>query len=53
MSHRGPDDNLGMDLDIYGDGDETTWRRRSGQENGLEHYDEDEVPTLPWIGRLN
>jgi hypothetical protein len=52
MSHRGKDEDMGLDLDVYGDGDEATWRR-SGQDAGLEHYEEDDAPTLPWAGRVN
>jgi hypothetical protein len=53
MSYRGQDDDLGPDLDVYGDGDEATWQRRSGGDTGLEYYEEDDAPTLPWAGRVN
>jgi hypothetical protein len=51
MSYRGKDEDLGLDLDVYGDGDEATWQRRS--DTGLEHYEEDDAPTIPWMGRVN
>jgi hypothetical protein len=54
MSYRGETDELGMNLDVYGDGDEATLRRRdSGLEPDLEYYDEDDVATVPWIRRVN
>jgi hypothetical protein len=53
MSYRGKDDDLGLDLDVYGDGDEATARLRSGVEAGLEYYEEDDAPTIPWAGRVN
>jgi hypothetical protein len=53
MSYRGQDEDVGLDLDVYGDGEEATWRRGSGVDPGLEYYEEDDAPTLPWAGRAN
>jgi len=53
MSYRGETDEMGMNLDVYGDGDEATLRRDSGLEPDLEYYDEDDVATVPWIRRVN
>ncbi len=49
---RGEKDNLGIDLDRYGDGDEATLRRDSGSESDLQYYEEEEVATLPWPARM-
>lgn len=51
MTIRGETEHLGLDLDRYGDGDETTIRRDAGGEPELAHYEEDEVATIPWMGR--
>ncbi|HTV18109.1 MAG TPA: hypothetical protein VMG12_05545 [Polyangiaceae bacterium] len=53
MSYRGETDELGLNLDVYGDGEEATLRRDSGREPELEHYDEDDIATVPWIRRVN
>jgi hypothetical protein len=53
MSYRGQDEDVGRDLDVYGDGDEATWQRNSGRDPALEYYEEDDTPTLPWAGRAN
>lgn len=53
MSYRGDTDDLGLNLDVYGDGEEATLRRDSGLEPELEHYEEDDIATVPWIRRVN
>jgi hypothetical protein len=52
MTQHGDTDNLGLDLDRYGDGDEATLRRQPSADRELEHYDEDDVKTAPWIRRV-
>lgn len=52
MSYRGENNDTGRDLDIYGDGDEATLRRDAGRDAELEHYDEDDIATIPWTRRL-
>jgi hypothetical protein len=42
----------GAELDRYGDGDEATIRRESSSETELQYYEEEEVATLPWPGRM-
>jgi len=49
MSYRETDD-LGLDLDVYAEGDETTLRRDAPE---LDSYEEDDVATIPWIRRFN
>jgi len=53
MSYRGETDEIGLNLDVYGEGDEATLRRDSGHEPDLEYYDEEDVATVPWIRRVN
>jgi hypothetical protein len=48
MTLRGRTEQMGLTLDRYADGDETTLRRDSTSEGELEYYEEDEVQTLPW-----
>jgi hypothetical protein len=52
MSYRGQSEDLGLNLDVYADADEATLRR-AGVESALEYYDEDDTPTIPWMGRVN
>jgi hypothetical protein len=49
MTLRGDNEQLGLILDRYADGDETTLRRESTSEAELEHYEEDDVATVPWL----
>lgn len=49
MSYRETDD-LGLDLDVYAEGDEATLRRDAPD---LEYYEEDDIATLPWLRRIN
>jgi hypothetical protein len=49
---RGETEQQGVDLDRYGDGDEATIRRDSSSETELQHYEEEEVATLPWPARM-
>jgi hypothetical protein len=53
MSYRGETDEIGLNLDVYGEGDEATLRRDSGHEPDLEYYDEEDIATVPWIRRVN
>jgi hypothetical protein len=48
MTLRGRTEQMGLTLDRYADGDEATLRRDATSEAELEHYEEDEVQTLPW-----
>jgi hypothetical protein len=52
MSYRGQSEDLGLNLDVYADADEATLRR-PGVDSALEYYDEDDAPTIPWMGRVN
>ncbi len=51
MNRRGDTDTAGNNLDRYGDADEATIRRESASEAELEHYEEDDVATVPWLPR--
>lgn len=44
-------ENRGLDLDRYGEGDEATLRRNGGADAELEHYDEEDIATVPWQRR--
>lgn len=53
MSYRGQSEDLGLNLDVYADADEATLRRGPSVDSSLEYYDEDDTPTIPWMGRIN
>jgi hypothetical protein len=50
MIIRNDNEQLG-NLDRYGDGDEATLRREGAAEAQLEHYDEEDIATVPWQRR--
>lgn len=52
MTQHGDTNNMGLDLDPYGDGDEATLRREPARDAGLDPYEEDEVATAPWTPRV-
>jgi hypothetical protein len=51
MIIRSENEQLGINLDRYGDGDEATLRREGASEAELEHYDEEDIATVPWLRR--
>lgn len=51
MIIRNEHEQRGNDLDRYGDGDEATLRRDGGSSADLEHYDEEDIATVPWQRR--
>ena len=51
MIIRNESEQLGLDLDRYGDAEEATMRRDPSRESALEHYDEEDIATVPWLRR--
>ena len=52
MIMRNETEQLGIDLDRYGEGDEATLRREGASDAQLEHYDEEDIATVPWQRRV-
>jgi len=52
MIIRNENEQLGIDLDRYGEGDEATLRREGASDAQLEHYDEEDIATVPWQRRV-
>jgi hypothetical protein len=51
MIIRNEHEQRGIDLDRYGEGDEATLRREGRANTELEHYDEEDIKTVPWLRR--
>lgn len=53
MTYRRQSEDQGFNLDVYADADEATLLRGPNVDSALDHYDEDDTPTIPWMGRVN